>query len=94
VATLATLGVAGRHVYIQSLPPGSVPSCEAPLEVMLKYSKFSSVVKKVLTAGGECSVINWKLLGLSMPVWVFVFALAVGGLGIWLNARLDPARLR
>src|SRR5262245_56411963 len=58
VAALATAGVAGRHVYIQSLPPGSVPSCEAPLEVMLRYSRLSSVIRKVLTAGGECSVIN------------------------------------
>src|SRR5207248_4786709 len=30
-AALATLGVAARHVYVQSLPPGSLPSCGAPL---------------------------------------------------------------
>ncbi|TLY54278.1 MAG: disulfide bond formation protein B [Gammaproteobacteria bacterium] len=30
-ATLATLAVAARHVYVQSLPPGSLPSCGAPL---------------------------------------------------------------
>lgn len=91
IAALATIGVAGRHVYIQSLPPGSVPSCEAPLDVMLKYSKVSSVIKKVLTGGGECSVINWKFLGLSMPWWVLLFALVVGALGVWLNLRLRSA---
>jgi disulfide bond formation protein DsbB len=94
VASLATVGVAGRHVYIQSLPPGSVPSCDAPLEVMLKYSKVSSVIKKVLTAGGECSVINWKFLGLSMPFWVLLFAVVVGAAGVWLNARLRPLNSR
>src|SRR5688572_2811552 len=36
LASLATLGLAARHVYIQSLPPGSVASCGAPLEVMLQ----------------------------------------------------------
>jgi len=94
VASLATIGVAGRHVYIQSLPPGSVPSCEAPLEVMLRYSKLSSVIKKVLTAGGECSVVNWKFLGLSMPFWVLLFALALGVAGVWFNLRLRPASNR
>ncbi len=87
IAALATAGVAGRHVYIQSLPPGSVPSCEAPLEVMLRYSKLFNVVKKVLTAGGECSVVNWKFLGLSMPWWVLVFAVALGAVGIVVNLR-------
>jgi len=28
-AALATLAVAARHVYVQSLPPGSLPSCAA-----------------------------------------------------------------
>jgi disulfide bond formation protein DsbB len=94
IAALATLGVAGRHVYIQSLPAGSVPACEAPLEVMLRYSRLSNVVKKVLTAGGECSVVNWKFLGLSMPVWVLLFALVVGVAGVWANLRLRPASNR
>ncbi len=85
VGALATIGVAGRHVYIQSLPPGSVPACEAPLDVMLRYSKLANVVKKVLTAGGECSVVNWKFLGLSMPMWVLAFALMLGALGVWAN---------
>ena len=94
VASLTAIGIAGRHVYIQSLPPGAVPSCEAPLEVMLRYSKLSSVIKKVLTAGGECSVINWKFLGLSMPAWVLIFALVVGVAGVWANLRLRPANSR
>jgi disulfide bond formation protein DsbB len=39
IAGLALIGVAARHVYIQSLPPGTVPACGAPLEVMLEFSQ-------------------------------------------------------
>ena len=87
LAALATAGVAGRHVYIQSLPAGSVPACEAPLDVMLRYSPLANVIKKVLMAGGECADINWRFLGLSMPWWVLLFAIAVGAAGVWANLR-------
>ena len=88
-ASLATVGLAARHLYIQSLPPGSVPSCGAPLEVMLQVTPFLEVVRKVLLGGGECSEINWTLLGLSMPGWVLICALAMGAAGIWGNVRRD-----
>ena len=93
VASLATIGLAARHLYIQSLPPGSVPSCGAPLEVMLQFTPFFEVVRKVLHGGGECSEINWTFLGLSMPGWVLICALALGALGVWANAvRTEPDR--
>jgi disulfide bond formation protein DsbB len=87
ITSLATIGVAGRHVYIQSLPPGSVPSCGAPLEVMMRFSPLTDVVRKVLTGGGECSVINWRFLGLSMPWWVLFLAVVLGAVGVWANLR-------
>ena len=67
VAALATAALATRHLYIQSQPPGSIPSCGAPLEVMLRYSPFTDVVRKVLAGGGECSQVNWSFAGLAMP---------------------------
>ena len=87
VASLATIGLAARHLYIQSLPPGSVPSCGAPLEVMLQFTPFFEVVRRVLRGGGECSEINWEFLGLSMPGWVLLCALALGVAGVWANTR-------
>lgn len=79
--------VAGRHVYIQSLPPGSVPSCGATLDYMLEVFPLLDVVRKVLTGGGECAKIDWRLLGLSMPAWVLVAVLALLALGLWANLR-------
>lgn len=87
LAALATAALALRHLYIQSQPPGAVPSCGAPLEVMLKYSPLSEVVRKVLTGGGECSQVNWSFAGLAMPAWVLVAALVLAVVGIVANSR-------
>jgi protein dithiol:quinone oxidoreductase len=85
LAALATAGVAARQLYIQSLPPGSIPSCGAPLAVMLKFTPLSEVIRKVLTGSGECGEVNWRFLGLAMPGWVLIFALALGAAGIAAN---------
>jgi disulfide bond formation protein DsbB len=94
VATLATAGVAARHVYVQHLPPGSLPSCGAPLAILVKFTPVFTLIKKVLTGSGECGEVNWRFLGLAMPTWVLLCALALAALGLYANlgrARLRPA---
>ena len=87
MTALATLLVAARHVYVQSLPPGALPSCGAPLSVLLKFTPLWEVVRKVLTGSGECSEVNWRFLGLTMPAWVLLWALALGSVGVIANLR-------
>ena len=87
MTALATLLVAARHVYVQSLPPGALPSCGAPLSVLLKFTPLWEVVRKVLTGSGECSEVNWRFLGLTMPAWVLLWALALGSAGVIANLR-------
>ena len=84
---LATALIAARHLYVQSLPPGSLPSCGAPLSVLLKFTPLWQVVRKVLTGSGECSEVNWRFLGLAMPGWVLLWALALGIAGVLANLR-------
>ena len=36
----------------------------------------------MLTGSGECGVVNWRFLGLAMPAWVLIWALALGALGL------------
>ncbi len=76
LAALATVGVAVRQLYIQSLPAGSVPACGASLDFMLKVFSLSEVLVKVLTGSGECAKVTWRFLGLAMPGWVLIAALA------------------
>jgi len=94
LAALATIGVAVRHLYIQSLPEGSVPACGASLDFMLKVFSLSEVLVKVLTGSGECAKVTWAFLGLSMPGWVLIAALALGVYGLWVNLRRQAPVLR
>jgi protein dithiol:quinone oxidoreductase len=94
LAALATVGIAARHLYIQSLPPDSVPACGASLEWMLKVSPLPEVIVKVLSGSGECAKINWRLFGLSMPGWVAIAAVLLALWGLWANLRRRPPVLR
>ncbi|MGH8863803.1 MAG: disulfide bond formation protein B, partial [Burkholderiales bacterium] len=75
ITGLATLATSGRHVWLQMQPPGSVPSCGADLDFMFQLFPVTEVIMKVFKAGGECAKADFTLLGLSIPAWVFVFAL-------------------
>jgi disulfide bond formation protein DsbB len=96
LAALGTVGVAARHVYVQHMPPGSLPSCGAPLEYLIRitpFSKLTQLFTKILTESGECATINWQFLGLSMPEWVLISALLLGVLGVVGNLLGGPERL-
>jgi protein dithiol:quinone oxidoreductase len=94
LAALATAGVAARHVYVQHLPPGAIPSCGAPLAMLLKFTPVLTVIRKVLTGSGECGEVNWRFLGLAMPAWVLLWALALGVAGVLGNLRRADSSAR
>jgi protein dithiol:quinone oxidoreductase len=94
VFALATLAVAARQLYIQHLPPGSIPSCGAPLAMMLRFLPVTEVIRKVLSGSGECGEVNWRFLGLAMPAWVLLWALLLGGAGVLSNFRPEAAGSR
>jgi disulfide bond formation protein DsbB len=94
LAALVTIGVAVRHLYIQSLPEGSIPACGASLDFMLKVFSLSEVLVKVLTGSGECAKVTWSFLGLAMPAWVLIAAFVLGVYGLWINLRRQAPVLR
>ena len=93
VPVLATAAVALRQLWIQSLPPGSVPSCGASVSIMLKFMPVTEVLSKVLEGSGECAKVEWRLLGFAMPAWVLIAAVALGAWGVWANFRRAPSRI-
>ncbi|HSD75045.1 MAG TPA: disulfide bond formation protein B [Steroidobacteraceae bacterium] len=92
LAALAGIAVAARHIYIQSLPPGQVPSCGATLDYMLEVFPLTQVIRTVLTGSGECGVVDWTFLGLSMPWWVLISLTLLGAMGLVANWRLPRRR--
>jgi disulfide bond formation protein DsbB len=91
LAALVTIGVSARHLYVQSLPPGTVPSCGAPLSVLWKFTPKFELIQKVLMGGGECQEVNWSFLGLAMPAWVLISAVILGAWGVYANLRRPGA---
>ena len=87
IAGLATIATAGRHVWIQMQPAGSVPACGADLAFMMDVFPLTEVILKVFRAGGECATVDWWFLGLSMPAWVLILAVLLTGAGLRVNLR-------
>jgi disulfide bond formation protein DsbB len=80
LAAGAGIAVAGRHVWLQNLPPDQVPACGPPFEFMRETLPLAELVSKVLRGSGECANIDWTLLGLSMPAWVLI---SFAALALW-----------
>jgi disulfide bond formation protein DsbB len=81
VSLVASAGalVAGRNVWIQWQPPGSVPACSADLNVLVEMMPLHEALAKVFLAGGDCQHV-YTFLGVALPVWVLV---AMVGLTAW-----------
>ena len=82
---LAGIGIAARHVYLQHLPPDAVPACGPGLDYMIDAFPVLEMLSMVLTGSGECADVNWSFLGLSMPAWVLIWFVLLGGLSIYAN---------
>lgn len=82
IALVAGTGafIAGRHVWLQSLPPDRVPECGPGLAYMLDTFPLTETIRMAFTASGECAEVSWSFLGLSIPGWALV-AFVVLGLG-------------
>jgi len=80
-------GVAGRHVWLQNLPPDQVPACGAGYDYIMDTLPIGEALSVIFTGSGECADIKWQFLGLSMPAWVLIIATCVGVVGIWNNLR-------
>ena len=92
LAAGATTWVAGRHVWIQHQPYGTVPSCGAPLDALVEMFPLFEGIKRVMTVGGEGGAIDRNFLGLSMPEWVLGLAVVLGLAGITNNLVNGPVR--
>ena len=83
-AVLVALGagvgswIAGRHIWLQNLPPDQVPECGPGLSYMMDTLPFMDVLRTVLTGDGSCAEVQWTFLGLSMPGWTLVWYIGLG----------------
>ncbi|SFR60906.1 disulfide bond formation protein DsbB [Marinobacter daqiaonensis] len=80
----AGLGIAGRQLWLQSLPPDQVPACGSSVDYMLEVFPLIDVLAWALKGTGDCARVVWTFLGLSIPGWTAVFftIILLSGLGV------------
>jgi disulfide bond formation protein DsbB len=84
------IAVAGRHLWIQSLPADQVPSCGPPLDYMFNVFPFAKVLRMVFTGSGECARVE-PILGLPMPAWTLFWFVILVALAIVASVRTRRA---
>jgi len=89
LAAGAGAGIAGRHVWLQSLPADQVPACGPTLDYLMDMFPLREVVTIILKGDGNCARIDAQWLGVSLPGWTLVafVVLAVWALATPLLAR-------
>lgn len=89
---LGGASTAGRQLWLQSLPPDKVPQCGPDLYFMLENFPLSRTLEKLFYGTGECAVVDWSFLGLSIAGWSFVWFAIFGGYAFWLAMRALRSR--
>jgi len=67
------IATAGRHLWLQSLPPDQVPECGPGFDFMLEYFSLGEAITSAFTGSGECAEVDWAFLGLAMPAWALIW---------------------
>ena len=78
---------AGRQVWLQHLPPDKVPACGPDLFFMLENFPLMQTVQKLFRGTGECAVVDWTFLGLSIAEWSLGWFVLFCFYAIWLATR-------
>ena len=79
--------VASRQVWLQHLPADKVPQCGPDLFFMLENFPLSQTLKKLVSGTGECAVVDWTFLGLSIAEWSLAWFVALALYAAWLALR-------
>jgi protein dithiol:quinone oxidoreductase len=82
---------ASRQLWLQSLPPDKVPQCGPDLYFMLENFPLSRTLEKLITGTGECAVVDWTFLGLSIAAWSLIWFVILALYAAWLALRSRTA---
>ncbi len=89
-AALAALFAAGgaaaasRQVWLQHLPADKVPQCGPDLFFMLENFPLSRTFTTLFSGTGECAVVDWTFLGLSIAEWSLSWFVALALYFFWI----------
>ncbi len=72
LASLTGLALAARHTWLQFYPPEYV-TCAGDVYSQLERLPLGRVIANALRATGDCSKVDWTLVGLSIAEWSLIW---------------------
>lgn len=81
------IAIAGRQVWLQSLPADQVPACGPGLDYMVDNFPLLKALSMILRGSGECAQNAWQFLGLGIAAWALLWFALLGALSIYLLLR-------
>jgi disulfide bond formation protein DsbB len=75
---------ASRQVWLQHLPADKVPQCGPDLAFMLENFPLSRTLTTLFSGTGECAVVDWTFLGLSIAEWSLLWFVALALYFFWI----------
>ena len=85
-------GIAIRHVWVQIGPHDEMGSCGPPLSFLSQQMGPFEVFRTVLTGTADCGNIDWRFLGMSMPMWSAVWFVLLAIWALYAGFRARSAR--
>lgn len=66
------IGVALRHIWVQTHPEQFVQGCTPPLAYLLEHLPWAKAWDILIHSEGSCTNTQEKILGVNLPVWSFL----------------------
>ena len=84
LAALVGAGIAVRHIWIQSHADEVMAECGAGVAYLFEHFPLRKFLQLVFKGTGECSVIDWTLLGFSIPQLSLMAFSGFAAYAVWL----------
>jgi disulfide bond formation protein DsbB len=89
VFLIALLGVliAGRHVWLTTLPPDQVPPCGPGVTYLFQMLPLNQALQTMFLGSGDCAKDTWRLFGLNIPEWTLICFVVFAVFALWQGFR-------
>ena len=75
--------VAGRQLWLQSLPEDQVPACGPDIAYLFENFPLWDALSVMFRGDGNCAEVVWTLLGLSIAGWTMLLFIAIIAVNVW-----------
>jgi disulfide bond formation protein DsbB len=77
-------GTSARHSYVQHFPPLG-GSCGVELDYLVNTFPLAEALPKIFQGSGDCSKIDFSMLGITMPEWAGIWFMIFLATALWVG---------